>query len=218
MGTIREFALHLGTVEEFVTFLRNTEQTGNFSLLNDLDRAPINYRYLLVRRGRTRVIDFKHFFAAMAVRLGFHEELPSLPRGLVLFLGDGNEASQCIDETLESLRHRRNMYDSCISFEDIPSNEHGATFADLLAEGMEHRLEPIPHLPTMSFRMPQRIVKTQMEMAVRLERYLFALDPIPSREILWIRSLPGSVYERTDSMIPVLHTFVRTGSWVRPRY
>lgn len=131
LNMTRKFLKNLGEAKDFVDFLYRVESTEQFHQLGNFSEfmTPKGARYLLVKKGSTPVIDFRHFFAAMSQRLYgsiYNGSQFFRESGMVLMLGIGNEISQCIDEALKA------KLNSCFSSEDLASNRLGVEFADIL--------------------------------------------------------------------------------------
>ena len=130
-----KFAYSIGSADDFVQHLRILEAKNNLSNLSNFGSTNSGGRYLLVAKGSTPVIDFRHFFAAMSQRLsgGVTEKFWSVKfkntfrsESGVLLLGVVNEISQCIDETAKL------KLESCFAFEDLASNRLGVEFAEMV--------------------------------------------------------------------------------------
>lgn len=132
MANTEEFIRKLGTKNTFVNYVRNTVTDNNYSGLRDFESTPDGKRYLLVHKGPTRIIDFRHFFAAMLLVLEGYHFLPRLDSGKALMAGVANELIQCTFEIGDTVLDFRNRINSCFSNEDLGTNRAGAEFGDYI--------------------------------------------------------------------------------------
>ncbi|HKR05900.1 MAG TPA: hypothetical protein VJY62_14790 [Bacteroidia bacterium] len=126
MAKTDEFVKQLGNQIDFVKYVRDLEQSNNLNILSDFLKTPNNKRYLSVKNGPTKIVDFRHFFAAMMTttqgRGGFSRQTV----GNTLLLGVANELAQCTSEI------KAKKINSCFSNEDLGSNKLGADFGEIL--------------------------------------------------------------------------------------
>ena len=65
MAKTLEFIKYLGNHYDFVAYVQDLEQSNRLDDIENFSKTPGNKRYLAVKNGPTRIIDFRHFFAAM---------------------------------------------------------------------------------------------------------------------------------------------------------
>ncbi len=154
----KKFSAQLGTVNDFVLYVRNVERTGNLQQLSSFRGTNNTWggkRYLLIKRGGA--VDFRHFFAAMMQRLEGTRtgriSIGSTTEGTTLLLGVTNEVAQCIDES------SKGKLNSCFAREDLISNRLGARFGEIVV-----------------IRRAEASTKT---VAAMLNTFLHSLQPMP---------------------------------------
>lgn len=165
---LNKFRAQLGTLPDFVSYVRAVEtrygtgrarvlmRTSDISGFFDTGTPPPGHRYLILKSGSARVVDFRHFFAAASQSYcgqgtaGLFGTRTAASPGGAMMLGLLNEIKQCIDESVESLSHSASArkfvsrIDSCFSPEDLGSNRLGALFGRaLLVAEAEARDRPV---------------------------------------------------------------------------
>ena len=187
----KKFASQLGTVTEFVSYVRNLEKNNKLALLGDfrgLDGQRTGKRYLLTKKGG--VVDFRHFFAAMNQRLeGTHNKKINIgptSEGTTLLLGLLNEVGQCVDEGV------KRKLNSCFSKEDMISNRLGARFGENI--------------------VIKRSQASQKSVADLLATYLASLGPMPVSDIqklkmptsgdVFLESVGAVLKSLSDMLVP----------------
>ena len=157
VGNIKEFIAHLGDQNDFVSYVRTLEQGKKLDDLANFYNTPGGKRYLSVRNGPTKIVDFRHFFAAMLLTSKGFNTYSAKPEGVSLLMGVGNELNQCTSEIYAG------KINSCFSNEDLGSNRLGAAFGEILnISQSENRQESIASL---------------------LDRYLTKLHPLTTSEV-----------------------------------
>ncbi len=163
---IAKFAQQLGDVSDFVIYVRGLEKSGKLGTLSNFVATmpgAKGKRYLMLESG---VIDFRHFFAAMAQRTSGALSKSILGVGATnvgdtLMLGVLNEVKQCIGEAAAK------KMNSCFSKEDLHSNRLGADFGELLViKRAERSVTPVANL---------------------LETFLKSKKPMPSSQVQKLR-------------------------------
>lgn len=158
MATTKEFIQQLGNQNDFVTYVRILEQTNKLEeeLSKGFVKTSSGKRYLFVRNGPTKIIDFRHFFAAMLLSTRGYGGYARKTIGGTLLFGVANELKQCAEEM-----YARKI-NSCFSNEDLGSNRLGAEFGEIITIA--------------------RSENSKESIASMLDRYLIKLDPLSSSE------------------------------------
>jgi hypothetical protein len=188
---VQKFVHQLGTVDDFVGHVRKLEASTPSSKadlmlnLRDFSGTSDNRRYLIVRKSRISIIDFRHFFAAASEAYVKGNPTPlGGRRGDTLLLGLGNEVAQCIDEVT------RQQLNSCFSPEDLMSNRFGAEFGRLV-----------------TIRMAENSPKPVSEL---LAGYLHGLDPqsVQSVQRVKLPSKPGILLEAITAVLIGIYDWI----------
>lgn len=144
---VRKFAEELGTVDDFVNYLKTVEK-GKSSVAEVMKSlwgffdTPGRRRYVIVRRGGPGVIDFRHFFTAASESYVASGKAPiGGTRGDTVVLGLLNELGQCVDEL------SKRQINSCFAREDLGSNRLGADFGRFVkARVAENSRKPVSEM------------------------------------------------------------------------
>jgi hypothetical protein len=170
-----KFVAQLGTAADFVNHVKAREaalktKSALITELADFVQTSGGRRYLLVEGDSALVVDFRHFFAAMAESYSSEKSrrigvaLGGSPGSTVL-LGVANEVSQCVSEGIER------KLNSCFSREDLGSNRLGADFGERL------RIKDAE--------------ATRLPVSQHLGKYLDSLKPVAPERVNQMRAPTG---------------------------
>lgn len=193
---IKEFIKYLGEINDFVSYIKVLEKPEEWNKLKNsytggegFSKTPNNKRYLAVKNGPTKIIDFRHFFASMYLTSDGAFNFSTKSVGGTLLLGVGQEIKQCFSETgksiketwvSESLQYKIN---SCFSNEDLGSNRLGAQFGEII--------------------LKSRSINSKETLASMLFRFLIKLEPLTVSDIskLQINSSKDNIAELVIALI-----------------
>lgn len=182
MASVAAFIKMQGSQHQFVADFRRFEADKKLSELPAYYLSAKN-RYLIVTAGPTRIVDFRHFSAAMLLVLEGYAVLPRLPAGGALMAGVANELIQCVGEGYAALRLKQQAK-SCFSNEDLGSNRMGVQFGELVQQA--------------------RVEKREDTVASLLDRYLSRFLPLSDVKLGKLQLNAGSAVAREMLLAVVL--------------